>query len=74
MDQFQQKARLGIAPYIGDYGDLHTWLMLEASHQPDYSGDTFIVTPLVRLFKGTTLVELGYSSDHRLLFNWVLRF
>ena len=74
MDQFQQSARLGVAPYIGDYGDLHTWLMLELSHQPNYSGDTFILTPLVRLFKGTKLVEVGYSSDHRLLFNWVLRF
>ena len=72
--QFQQVARLGVTPYIGDYGDLHTWLMLELSHQPTYSGDELILTPFVRLFKGTKLVEFGYSSDHRLLLNWILRF
>lgn len=72
--QFQQIGRLGITPYIGDYGDLHTWLMLELSHQPTYSGDTLILTPLVRLFKGTKLIEIGYSSDKRLLLNWILRF
>ncbi|MAH60848.1 MAG: hypothetical protein CMF42_00905 [Legionellales bacterium] len=74
MNQFQQIGRIGFAPYIGAYGDLHTWLMLELSHQPNYSGDNLILTPLVRLFKGTRLVELGYSSDHQLLLNWVLRF
>ena len=72
--QFQQVGRLGITPYVGDYGDLHTWLMLELSHQPTYSGDKLILTPLIRLFKGPRLVEFGYSSDNRLLFNWILRF
>ena len=74
INQFQQVARLGMVPYVGDFNDIHTWLMIEVSHQPGYSGDTVILTPLVRLFQGTRLIEMGYSSDHRLLLNWILRF
>lgn len=70
---YQQKARLGVAPYIGDYGDLHTWLMLQVEHQPEGS-DHFTVTPLVRFFYDTTLVEAGYSNHGDILFNFVQRF
>lgn len=70
---FLQSARIGIAPYIGDYGDLHTWLMLEAEHSPD-NNDTFTVTPLVRFFKDVHLVEIGISNHGDVLFNWIIRF
>lgn len=66
-------ARVGVAPYIGDYGDLHTWLML----QTDYDAgdkDSFSVTPLVRMFKGTTLVEAGYNLDDGILFNLMMTY
>ena len=33
-EQFMQAARIGFAPYEGDTGDLHTWLMLEIDHRP----------------------------------------
>lgn len=70
---FMQKARVGIAPYIGDYGDLHTWLMLEVEHAPK-SDDKITVTPLVRLFKGVHLLEAGVSNQGDALFNYVIRF
>lgn len=70
---FMQKARVGIAPYIGDYGDLHTWLMLQVEHNPEKT-DHFTVTPLVRLFKGETLVEAGVSEDGDVLFNFTMIF
>ncbi len=70
---FMQKARVGIVPYIGDYGDLHTWLMLQVEHNPE-KADHFTVTPLVRLFKGETLVEAGVSEDGDLLFNFTMIF
>ena len=72
-DSFMQKARIGIAPYIGDYGDLHTWLMLQVDHQPE-SDDSFTVTPLVRFFKGDHLIEAGVSNKGKALFNWTVRF
>lgn len=71
--EFSQSARIGIAPYIGESGDLHTWLMLQADHRPE--GDhKFEVTPLIRLFKGTDLVEAGISNKGTVLFNYTHQF
>ena len=70
---FWQRTRVGVAPYLGNYDDLHTWLMLQVDHHPA-KDDTFVVTPLVRFFYDTTLIEVGYSSNDHLMFNWVLQF
>ncbi len=70
---FIQKARVGIAPYIGDYGDLHSWLMLQLDHNPT-AEDEWVLTPLVRLFKDEYLAEAGISNDGDVLFNWIIRF
>jgi hypothetical protein len=73
-DQFSQAARLGFAPYVGDTGDLHTWLMLEIDHRPE-ADDTVTATPLIRLFKGPLLLEAGYNlSAKQPLFNFTYRF
>lgn len=66
---FAQRVKAGVAPYVGNYKDLHTWLMLQFEHYPDTNHE-FVVTPLIRLFKDNYLVEIGYSSDHKILFNW----
>ncbi len=73
---FEQMARVGIAPYIGNYGDLHTWLMLQVNHYPggDKRGDNFTVTPLVRMFKGEYLGELGMNNNGEALFNFTILF
>lgn len=70
---FHQSARAGVAPYIGDYGDLHTWLMLQVQHEPK-SDDNFTVTPLIRLFKDVHLVEAGMNNRGEVLFNYVFRY
>lgn len=70
---FMQKARVGITPYIGDYGDLHTWLMLEVEHNPEQD-DNVVFTPLVRLFKDVYLFEGGISEKGDILFNATLQF
>ena len=72
-DRFVQKARLGIAPYIADYGDVHTWFMLEVEHEPE-DQDQFTVTPVLRIFKSVHLVELGISDKEDVMFNWIIRF
>ncbi len=69
----QHKTRIGIAPYVGDQGDLHTWLMLQADYDAGQD-DNFSLTPLVRLFKGADLLEAGYNLDHGVLLNYVHRF
>lgn len=69
-----QAARVGVAPYIGDFGDLHTWLMVEVDHRPQ-NDDPVGVTPLVRFFKGEALLELGWSvTDNQPLANFTYRF
>lgn len=69
----KHKARIGIAPYIGDYGDLHTWLMLQVDYDAG-DQDSFSTTPLVRFFKGNTMVEAGYNFDDGVQFNFIQRF
>lgn len=67
-------ARLGVAPYIGDYVDLHTWLMVEFGHMPENEAD-ILVTPLIRFFYDVQLFEIGYTPEtEELLVNWIIRF
>ncbi len=73
VDNFRQKARIGFSPYVADFGNLHTWLMLEVSHVPE-DEKNFAYTPLIRLFKGPSLLETGYSSEGKFLLNFVHRF
>lgn len=72
-NHFEQSGRIGLAPYVGDYGDLHTWLMLEVKHDPE-SNDNFTVTPLVRFFKDVHLLEAGMNDNGAVLFNYVIRY
>lgn len=72
-NSFVQRARIGIAPYVADFGKLHTWLMLEVEHEPE-DNETFTLTPLIRLFKGVNLVEAGISNQGDVLFNFTRRF
>jgi len=67
-------ARVGWAPYEGDTGALHTWLMLEVDHR-EHMDERTSVTPLLRFFKGPALLEVGYNlSDPSPLFNFTFRF
>lgn len=71
---FRQSARLGVAPYIGDYGDLHTWLMVQVENQPESETPTTL-TPLVRFFYDVQLLEVGYTPEtERFMLNWIVRF
>lgn len=72
-DYAKHKVRIGLAPYVGDYGDLHTWLMLQAEYDAGEK-DSFALTPLVRFFKGSTMIEAGYNLDDGLMFNFIRRF
>ena len=73
--EFRQSGRVGVAPYIGDYGDVHTWLMLQVDHMPEDAGSRVQTTPLVRLFYNVQLLELGYTVEtEKLMVNWIVRF
>lgn len=73
-NQTMHAARVGWAPYEGDTGALHTWLMLEVDHRKHMDERTS-VTPLLRFFKGPALLELGYNLiDSSPLVNFTYRF
>ena len=71
--EFQQKARVGVAPYVAESGSVHTWLMLQVDHFPE-DGDPWTVTPLLRVFKGDYLAEAGVSDNGRFLFNLMITY
>lgn len=72
-DFYMQSARVGVAPYVGEFGDLHTWLMVQVDHKPE-AEDPVTVTPLVRFFKGVHLVEAGMNNHGEVLFNWTIQY
>lgn len=68
-----QRARVGFALYLANYEDLNTWIMLQVDHHPAKT-ETTTVTPLVRLFYKTLLVEGGVSTRGKVMFNVVQQF
>jgi hypothetical protein len=70
---FHQTGRVGIAPYVGDYGDVHTWMMVEVGHHPG-SDESLTVTPLLRFFKDVYLLEVGVSDRGKFMLNAIIRY
>jgi hypothetical protein len=68
-----QRARVGVAPYLANYDDLNTWFMVQVDHHPEKRHAT-AVTPLLRLFYKTFLVEGGVSTRGTVMFNLVQQF
>ncbi|WP_291201062.1 hypothetical protein [Hyphomonas sp.] len=67
-------ARIGVAPYVAEFGDLHTWAMVQVENTPE-ADNPVTVTPLLRFFKGPLLVEAGYTlEEEEFLLNWTWRF
>ena len=67
-------ARIGVAPYVAEFGKLHTWAMLQVENHPE-ADNPVQVTPLLRFFEGPLLVEAGYTlEEDRFLLNWIYRF
>jgi hypothetical protein len=70
---FWQRTQAGFAPYLANYDDLNTWLLLRLDHHPA-KDDHFVVTPVLRFFYKTIWLEAGYSSNHHVMINWIVQF
>ena len=70
---FWQRAHVGFAPYLANFEELNTWLLLRVDHHPA-KNDHFVVTPVLRLFYKTIWLEAGYSSNHHVMVNWTVQF
>lgn len=69
-----QNIRLGVAPYVSEYGSLHTWLMLQYECLRDRLGHRSLFALIIRMFKGDYLWEIGLDQKGHPIFNWVVRF
>jgi|TARA_Y100000992_G_scaffold257619_1_gene191503 hypothetical protein len=58
----ENEFQIGFAPYIGEYNDLHTWIMLKT--KKDTLNNIWETYPFVKFFKGDVLIEIGYKSSH----------
>jgi hypothetical protein len=56
------RLRFGVAPYIGDYGDLHIWAILQGDWR-EQGDERFAITPVIRAFKGRVLAEAGAEIE-----------
>jgi hypothetical protein len=60
-DYSEKFLQLGVAPYLGEYGDLHTWLMLKSKKDSRLEG--WSTYPVLKFFKGNLLLEVGYDRE-----------
>ena len=66
-DFSEYELQLGVAPYLGDYNELHTWVMIKT--KKDTLINEWHSYPFLKLFKGDFLLELGTKNSH-----WDLHF
>ena len=59
-DYYDQYYQLGFAPYLGNYGNLHTWIMIKSKRNS--LRNEWSTYPVLKLFKGNILMEVGYSD------------
>lgn len=70
---FYARARLGVAPYLGEFNELHTWFILQAERQKEFL-DSIEITPTLRFFYRNVLWELGASLKGNLALNFMIHF
>ena len=68
------RSRVGFAPYLGAYNDVHTWLMLQTTVMNASGQSSFSYLPLVRFFKNNVLIELGSNFSSRYLITAMVHF
>ena len=71
-DYFEQQYQIGFVPYLGEYDDLHTWIMLKSRKNSII--DKTSTYPYLKLFKGNYLLELGYNGNSDWDFHFMHRF
>ena len=57
-DKFIQ---FGLAPYLGEYGDFHTWIMVKS--KKNILSENWSTFPVLKFFKGNFFIEFGYNDE-----------
>ena len=61
-DYIENEFQLGVAPYLGKYDDIHTWVMLKA--KKNTINNNWEIYPFIKLFQGDFLIEVGSKNSH----------
>ena len=64
----------GFAPYVGNYGDLHTWALYTFQYNEDRNKIKFTHGPKLRFFKNTNLIEVGINNKKDLILNLIISY
>jgi hypothetical protein len=72
-DFYHAEARVGAAPYEAEFNEIASWFMLQYQYHPMLTRK-HALTPLVRLFYRSVLVESGVSTDGDFMLNFMFHF
>ena len=61
-DYTENELTFGVAPYLGEYNDLHTWVMVKV--KKDTIKNNWETYPFMKFFKGDSLLEIGAKNSH----------
>ena len=61
-DYTENEFQLGVAPYLGKYDEIHTWVMLKA--KKNTINNNWEICPFIKLFQGDFLIEVGSKNSH----------
>lgn len=70
---YHGSARLGAAPYAAEFNEIAAWFMLQYDYHPLLS-KKFELTPLLRLFYRSVLLEVGVSTQADWMLNFMFHF
>lgn len=65
--------RLGVAPYEAEFNEIASWFMIQYQWHPSLLKKEAI-TPLIRIFYRTVLLETGVSTDGDWMMNFMFHF
>lgn len=68
------QARVGMAPYLTKFENLHTWVILQVQYYPDAFKEKVNVSPMMRFYIDNVLWELGVSARGTWSFNTMVHF
>jgi hypothetical protein len=68
------RGRVGVAPYIGNFEAVHTWLILQADDIIMEDTHTLAITPVIRWFKDNILIEVGSNFGNSTFIAAMLHF
>jgi len=67
--------RLGFAPYVGKFEDIHTWFILQWDKIDFYrEKNQEDLSPYIRIFYKNILFEIGHSFNGKSRFNYTIHF